>query len=379
MKVINSDTMEQIGVLNRDDVELLKQGYAKSKYPPAIISILERLREEKRFLECDCISNSSNPPTMGIRKLGEGNFILANLPGRQQHSDKCLLSYRRVTGTQTVDREMHDPAVNQRDNGYLGINTEGIATLYRKLIHNSGLNSISTYNWKPTDFESNLIDGARLSPEIAKFGLSKKIHYGFKSIQNAKDILASAEHGEYQICINPISEFDNRSINLSLSDDKSYWVDAGELTINSCTTKGPFVAVTVLGKFKESVITLGSHIEPILSKWHPVPIKSNAHRELAFEFIRKGGVFNRPEYQSREYQLIIPMLAMKAPISELEINPDLVVQGKNGRVLLGHPDKAQRQGFNELGKFQWFRDLPPIKDRRKAELVKLTNSILSVI
>lgn len=379
MRVINSDTMEQAGTINPDDADLLKQGYVKSKYPPAIISTLKMLREEKRFIECDCIPNCSNPPTMGIRRLGDDNFILANLPGRQEHSDQCLLSYDRASSKTPADREVHDPAVNQNEYGYLSINNIGIATLYRKLIHNSGLNSISTYNWKPTDFESNLIDGARLSPEIAKFGLSKKIHYGFKSIQNAKEILATAQHGEYQICINPISEYDNRSINLSLTVEKSYWVDAGELLVNARTTKGPFVAVTVIGKFKESVITLGSHIEPILSKWYPVPIMSNAHRELAFEFIRKDGVFNRPEYQSSEYRLIIPMLAMKAPISELEITPDLVVEGKKGRVLLGHPDKALRQGFNELGQFQWFRDLSPIKDRRKADLSRITSSILSSI
>jgi hypothetical protein len=379
MKIIDSSTLEIIGPLSGQDMDYLGFSYLGSKYNFKANVVLENLRNSNAFLQCECVKDSKFPPLLGVRKLSSGAYILANLPGRSDHAENCPFGYDKTKNLPKNKKQDYKPIVQSRDNGYLEIDENGIKSLYRKLIHNSQLNSVNPNSWDIKTFQTDLINGARLSPELIQLGISKKIQFGFQSLIRAKDELNELEHGDYQVCFNLISEFDNRAINLSFKDESPYWQNAGKIVTNTVTSKGPYIATTILSRFKDSIIVLGSFIEPVLSKWMPIPISSHMHRELAFKIVGKGGLFDKPIFSSPKFKLIIPMFPVSSPISDTEIHPDLIVDGINRSVVIGCPIKEQKYAYNELGSLVWFRELPLNKEKRKWGLEKLIGQIEGLI
>ena len=379
MIILDSSTLDHVGILADHEVEGLRLGYLGSKYDKDAQDTLSRLKARKQFLLCNCSSDLTNPPMLGVRKLKAGGLILANLPGKSNHSLECLFSYDKAKSEDTGDKQEFKPIVQSRDNGYLEIREDDIKTLYRKLLHNSNLNSVNPHYWSIQNFEDSLITGARLSPELVRFGVSSKIHFGFQSLKRAKELLFDLDHGDYQICFNLISGFDNRAINLSFKEESPYWHQAGKLIVNTITSRGPYIATTVLTRFKENIVILGTYIEPVLSKWMPIPIKSQCHRELAFGLVGKGGIFDDEKFNNDKCTLNIPLFEIESPVGEEFIHPDMIVRSAKGVAVIGSPTKLQRGSYNEHGALVWFRELPYIPEKKKLEIDKLMRLVASII
>lgn len=372
MDILDSNSLARHSTLQDSDKNLLAVGYAKSDYSEPAKKILATLWMEGNYLECDCQPISDNPPILGVRKLTEEKYILANLPNRDPHSETCLFAYKHQDNKHQ-DKE-YEPVVHENELGYLSVSHSGIKEIYKTLIHNSGLNIISPQTWHPDLIEGHLIDGARLSHSMAKKQIAKRVHYGYQSLKRAEEILKDNPHGDYQICFNLISDFDNRSFNLSFNKEKPYWHDAGVIYNDCHTNKGPFIATSVIAKHKSSIIALASHIQPVLSRWMPLPIYSHDHREVAFELVGETGLFTLPKYQVMKCSLLLNQY----PISTINgdtIFPDFIIKSKSGDCLLGHPKKDQRNLYSHIGKLIWFRELSRNQVKRRTEIKAILKAI----
>lgn len=379
MIILNSTTLEKSSEISDIELKSLSHGYLTGNYDSTAQTTLKKLKINKQFLLCECNQNINNPPLLGVRRLPTGGLILANLPGRMDHNKGCLFSYQKTKGINDNPKQSYNAVVEKNDNGYIKINEITVKQLYRKLLHNSQLNIINPSKWDIKVFEQNLIDAARLSSELVELGLSKKIHFGYQSITRSKDALKDLDHGDYQVCFNLISDYDNRSFNLSFNKDNPFWVDAGRLFVNATTSKGPYIATTILAKYNKNIVTIGSYIEPVLSKWLPIPIPGQTHRELAFEIVGKNGLFSEEHYHNGSYCLELPLFEVRSSISDTPLKPAMIIKGKQGTAVIGDPSPQERPEYNEIGTLIWFRDLPFYSSKRMEKLQSLSEKIKSVI
>lgn len=377
MKILEGNNLKAIAILAQADRDLLSNGYAKSEYSEGAIKLLASFWGNKSYLECDCQPYSDNPPILGVRKLAGGKYILANLPNRDAHSESCLFSYSHHDHKHT--EKEYEPVVQEDEHGYLSVSYSGIREIFRTLVHNSGLNVVNPESWSPDDIESQLIDGARLSLEMTKNKIAKRIVYGYQSFKRSHDFLKDSSHGDYRICFNLISDFDNRSINLSFKQDKAYWYDAGAIYSDCHTNQGPFMATTIMGKHKNAVITLATHIQPVFSRWIPLPIYSSDHRAIAFELIGKSGLLLTDPFLGQQCSLMFNLYPVEIGDDRETIDPKFILRTHSDTFLFANPDKRHRRLYDGEGKLIWFRNLSRLENKRKRELEGLINKVKEAV
>lgn len=301
------------------------------------------------------------------RKLPTGLLTLVNLPGRRKHTSECPFNYdSEVTASKPT---LSYPSITNKDGrGRIVVDPSLVETLYEDICINSKLNILTSEPSKQ-DFEASIIDGARLLPLLAKNKASQKIRFGINSFRDIKEELSKSEDGDFRIQFNVIAGFDEYSIFTIGKNRKRFTIEAGKVISRVSTSTGPFMATTVYSNKNGHVFPVMTNIISVYKYSIPIPAKSNQQRELV-------------EYLSKEVQrcsISIFSRPILSDISQVEIEPKLLIESGQIKIVIADPLKDKKEFYQENGILIWHRSLNTYKPIYNKEISLLASKIKDVI
>jgi len=85
--------LEPIRSLSESERSSLIQWYEDPEYGAVGELLLESIWNEHAWVECDCMSDTDNPPLMHARKLPGSGYTLVRMPERGRHAEICPFYY----------------------------------------------------------------------------------------------------------------------------------------------------------------------------------------------------------------------------------------------------------------------------------------------
>ena len=379
MQLINKTSLDLIKGLPEQAKLILAAGYqSKHKHDSDYLDLLQEIREQHAFIKCECLGVKDTYPILGTRKVGEF-LALANLPGRPKHADSCPFRYSQATDIPDASSEI-PKLVSKTNSGRFNVDNSALETIYPEIVNASQLNRLSSVE-DHEDFHERLIDGARLTPFLAKNGAGGKIRFGINSFREIEKELADADDGDFRILISIVDGFDLHTIFTTGKQDKKFAISAGTVIANTNTSEGPFVATTIYSKKGKAVFPVKTSVAACLTMELPIPINSAEIRDLVDALITHDGLFEwiKDKSPGSKPQLIIPVKAQLSPISNTRISPALIVNGNELSCVIADPLKDDKYAYIERGELIWHRSFSPIPGVREGELKKLKRTIAAIL
>lgn len=381
MQLVDRDSLQSIRDLEATEVEKLQKGYGVAGINvDGFQELLSSISQEHAYVKCSCGSGEPSDPLVGIRKLGSGIFILANLPGRKAHLNTCPFSYHPNV-KEPPESEEKQPrkeyfAFRSYDNGYITPDLQSLRKLYPTLISLSGMEKVGHYS--DEQFFQQLVEGSRLHPEFIKSGLSKNLLFGYEGYRTAIEYLKTADNDSYKIVIQCVDGFDDGILELPAFEGRQYSIKSGEIIFSGNTTRGPFVAASLLIKKDGYYFPIASSIHSVYTVQLPLIVSGRETRAVLDALLGEKGLLHWIENKMNvSLEVNVNAVSKLSSISQREIFPHITIRCNQRMFLIGRPKKGESKYYYENGELYYFKSLHPLRSRSQEQIQMLKDRILS--
>jgi len=359
MKALSKESLDIQESITPEMSERMSQFYSSGEAGAELTGELARLHSLHTFLSCDCYQSNPGDPLIGIRRLSDSHYVLANLPGRTPHQSSCPFSYdphsthRAPSQSEGGTQEKIHALVNTDAGGFLSVDDKALSLFYPSLVRMSGMELIGCGYKGFESFEAvaqRLRDASRLNQTLVKSHIAKSLVFSWA---DCRDMLYSDSTAEqFVILIAPCTRWDNDEVELATQnpDDKPVVIRSGGISSSSVRSNGPHIAVTIFKKGEKGGYPLGTSIHSIYSNELPIPVYSDNQCKLLYSLIGDGGLVAwLKEKQSKNLDVRCFGFEISAPISGNKINPILLLVEGSRTAVVARPPRGQSSSYHELG------------------------------
>jgi hypothetical protein len=385
MKLVDRYTQEVKKDLSALEKKSLVELYGKSSTEHAILSqeLLKGSRVNGQYFLCDCITSQPASPMLTTRQVRPDVYALVNLPGRMDHADTCPFHYQHAQhgGGGGDSAKLPPKKIVYSEDGRFHVDKDQLATLYRTIITNTQLNRITSNNAADAEtYRTRLIDGARLTPRIAKQGIGKKIRFG---LDHYSDVTKALRQGEddWQILISVIDGTDGINIYSGEYDKKPYKIPAGEIVSWPKVTFGPMVATTIIVSKGGHTFSLATAIDSVYQTRLPIVVSCQEDRDILSELTGTRPLLEWIDEKQPGSVSFVDMhcLPVISPISGVTTTPRMTVGKQQVRLLIADPTKQYREAYDEQGIILWHRSFSHIPAKAKTETNQFKSKIAAIL
>ncbi len=386
-RLISKFNGSYIETLDAVQATSLCKGYLEdSPVDQKFFELLSYIRQKESFVECNCLQHAENSPQLGTRQISNKLLTLVNLPGRKEHLQDCPLAYHKyVAQLGCVDRK---DSVNKiaymGEGGRILADFNQLESLYSSIINISKLNHLSNKPISNGLVQKAIISAAKGNRSLRCHNISPVMNISEcnEQLKQIRDRSKASGRLEYSIVFGLITHFDDRIIMRQFGENKPFKVSAGQVNYKGVTNIGPFVSTTLLVGRDGKAFPLATHVQPVLKNELPVPVSSDASRELLDELLfNKGSLVEwlNSKLTDQTVSVVIPLEPLITPLHKESFLPSLVLKCGSVNVFIGNPIGDEQTKYRESGCLVWHQGLSVIPEYKQITLKKLKSRLAGAI